>query len=121
MKLPQIISITAIIILSGCVAGNNKILHSSNPTYMYSEVEGKFYITAIGTTDDQNLEFQKVFDQNIENLSGYYQNGSPNENELQKLNITDLPMYFVFDTEKELFRTDNLNELNRYLANNRMK
>jgi hypothetical protein len=121
MKFLQVISIVTIIILSGCDESNNKTLHSSIPTFMYSEVEGKFYITALGTTDEQNLEFQKVFDQNIEILTGYYQNGSPNDNEIQKLNITDLPMYFVFDTEKELFRTDNLNDLNRYLANNRMK
>lgn len=121
MKLFQILSISAIIILSGCDAENNKILQTSNPSYLYSDVEGKFYIAAIGTTDEQNLEFQKVFDKNIEILSGFYQNGSPTDKELQLLNIGDVPKYIVFDKEKELLRVDNLNELNQYLSNHKTK
>lgn len=37
------------------------------------------------------------------------------------LNIDDVPKYIVFDTEKELYRTDNLNELNQFLSNQRTK
>ncbi|MCV4230539.1 hypothetical protein OHJ21_05095 [Virgibacillus sp. LDC1] len=121
MKLIQLLSIVVIIILSGCNADNNKTYHSSIPSSFFSDVEGKYYITAIGTTDEQNLEFQEVFDQNIRILSGYYQTGNPDDKELQMLNIDDVPKYIVFDTEKELYRTDNLNELNQFLSNQRTK
>lgn len=121
MKLIQALSIVVIIILSGCNADNNKTYHSPIPSSFFSDVEGKYYVTAIGTTDEQNLEFQEVFDQNIRILSGYYQTGSPDDKDLQMLNIDDVPKYIVFDTEKELYRTDNLNELNQFLSNQRTK
>lgn len=82
---------------------------------MYSDVKGKYYISVFGTTDEQYLEFQQVFDKNIEKISVYYQTGTPSDEELQMFNINDLPKYIVFDTDKELFRTDDLYELNQFL------
>ncbi|GIP29403.1 hypothetical protein J23TS9_45330 [Paenibacillus sp. J23TS9] len=104
-----------IIILSGCNAGKVETLPLSKPSFMYSNVEGKYYVAAFGTTAKQFLEFQQVFDQNIEKITGYYETGTPSDEELQMFNIKDLPEYIVFDTEKELFRTDNLDKLNQFL------
>lgn len=92
-----------IIILSGCNAGKVETLPLSKPSFMYSNVEGKYYIAAFGTTDEQNLEFQQVFDQNIEKITAYYQTGTPSDEELQMFNIKDLPEYIVFLQKKNYF------------------
>lgn len=116
MKKFYLLCLLLIIVLSGCKSGNEPIPSPSlNLSSMYSTEEGKYYLVALGTNEEQESEFQQVFDQNIEKISGYYQNGTPNDVELKTLNIEELPVYIIFDTEKEIFRTDNLIELNQYL------
>lgn len=115
MKIIQIICIIGIMILSGCDTLKNETIPSSITSSMYSNEEGKYYLAALGTTEEQNLEFQQVFDQNIKILTGYYQNGTPSNMEMKMFEIEDIPKYIVFDTEKEIYRTDYLNELNQFL------
>ncbi|WP_152394291.1 hypothetical protein [Paenibacillus guangzhouensis] len=114
MKKIYLLCLLSIIVLSGCKASNEPS-PSLNLSSMHSVEEGKYYLAVLGTNEEQESEFQQVFDKNIKNISGYYQNGTPNDVELQTLNIHELPTYIIFDTEKEIFRTDNLNELNQYL------
>ncbi|MGM1045849.1 MAG: hypothetical protein ACQEXX_06860 [Bacillota bacterium] len=116
MKIIQMICLIGIMILSGCETIKNETTPSAIPLSMYSDEEGKYYITALGTTDKQNLKFQQVVDQNIKIITGYYQNGTPSNTEMKMFEIGDLPNYIVFDTEKELYRTDALNELNQFLS-----
>ncbi|MGM1048138.1 MAG: hypothetical protein ACQEXX_18625 [Bacillota bacterium] len=115
MKIIQIICLIGIMILSGCDTLKNETISSSIQSSMHSDEEGKYYITVLGTTEKQNLEFQHVIDQNIKIITGYYQNGTPSNTEMEMFEIKDLPKYIVFDTEKELYRTDILSELNQFL------
>ncbi|WP_211748684.1 hypothetical protein [Paenibacillus sp. Marseille-Q4541] len=116
MKIIQLICIIGIMLLSGCDTLKKETVPSSTPSTMYSDVEGKYYITALGTTDKQNLEFQQVIDQNIKIIAGYYQTNTPSDAEMKMYEIKNLPKYIVFDTEKEIYETDNLNELNHLLT-----
>ncbi|GLX67583.1 hypothetical protein [Paenibacillus glycanilyticus] len=117
MKSYYLLSLILIMILSGCKSSNEPKPSPSpvNLSSMYSTEEGKYYLVALGTNEEQELEFQQVFDENIEKIAGSYLNGSPNEVELQKLNIHEMPVYIVIGTEKEIFRTDHLSELNQFL------
>ncbi|MCM3625760.1 hypothetical protein M3194_00100 [Paenibacillus glycanilyticus] len=116
MRRFYLLSLLFMIVLSGCETSIKPTpTPSFNLSYMHSKEEGKYYLVALGTNEEQDLELQQVFDQNKERISGYYQNGTPNDVELRTLNIHEFPVYIIFDTEKEIFRTDNLVELNQYL------
>lgn len=88
--------------------------HSHSLQYFLNN-EGKYYITVLGATEELKREFEQVFQRNINVIDGYYENGNPSNRELQALKVESLPTYFVFDTEKEVFRTDDIFKLSKFL------
>ncbi|MBD3922956.1 hypothetical protein H8B09_29885 [Paenibacillus sp. PR3] len=117
MKFMYLLCLAAIITLSGCNHANNETQPLYKPTSMLSTEKGKYYITAVGMTTDQEFEFQQLFDRYMQIIAGYYANSTPNEEELQRLHIEGFPVYIVFDTDQEVYRTDQMIELERYLEN----
>ncbi|WP_201008377.1 hypothetical protein [Paenibacillus glycanilyticus] len=96
-----LLCVLLMIVLSGCESSNKPTPPPSfNLSSMHSKEEGKYYLVALGTNEEQDLEFQQVFEQNIEKVSGYYQNGTPNDVELQTINIHELPILYLIQKKK---------------------
>lgn len=113
---PVIIAVLIVIVLmSGCDEADQEV-PPYIPKFMYSDVEGKYYITLLGGAEQSSMEFQRIFDQNVEIITGYYENRTPSDKELKRLQIERLPVYLIFDTEKEVLRTGDLNELALFLS-----
>lgn len=121
MKFMYLVCLAAALTLMGCNSANNEAQPSNKPISILSIDEGKYYITAIGMTNDQDFKFQQLFDQYIPIISGYYTNSSSNEEELQRLRIQDFPVYIVTDTVQEVFRTNEMVELDKYLNDKSLK
>lgn len=110
----QLILVVFVTLLSGCKADGEDLPYLTS--FMQSGVEGKYYITILGATDEQAREFQLVFNQNIEIITGYYENGEPTERELRALKVASLPTYIIFNRDSEVFRTDHIIDLKKFLS-----
>jgi hypothetical protein len=113
MKRFQLILVIFVTLLSGCKANTEETFSFSS---MLSKNEGKYYITVLGATEELKREFELVFQRNINVIAGYYENGNPSNRELRALKVESLPTYFVFDTDKEVFRTDDIFNLSKFLV-----
>jgi len=102
-----------LLIFAGCSNGINKEQRISS---MLSEEEGKYYITILGASQNIETKFEsEIFQKNINRISGYYANENPSDAEIRDLEIKEKPIFIVFDTENELYRTNDINDLNDYL------
>lgn len=101
-----------IAVVSGC-SGVDKAERISS---MLSDEEGKYYITILGDSQEIEKEFEEVvFQSNINSVAGYYINENPSDAEIRDLEIKDKPIFIVFGTENEVYRTNDINDLNNYL------
>ncbi|MDQ0873882.1 hypothetical protein QFZ77_002541 [Paenibacillus sp. V4I3] len=112
MKRFQLLLIIFVTLFLGCKADTEETFSFSS---ILSNNEGKYYITVLGATEELKREFEQVFQRNINVIDGYYENGNPSNRELQALKVESLPTYFVFDTEKEVFITDDIFKLSKFL------
>jgi hypothetical protein len=104
-----------IVVLSGCDEAVQDT-YSYIPAFMYANVEGKYYIASLGATEQFDIEFQRLFDDNMDVITGYYENKTPEDKELNRLQIKSLPVYLIFDTKQEVLRTDSLIEVTQFLS-----
>jgi len=83
---------------------------------MLSDDEDRYYITILGAPQQVQEEFEvEVYQPNLNKVSGYYSNRNPSEEEMKVLNIGKEATFMVFDTKSEVFRTNNLQQLNQFL------
>lgn len=101
-----------IIGVTGCSALEKKEIIS----FMLSDDEDRYYITILGAPQKVQEAFEvEVYQPNINKVLGYYSNGNPSKEEMKALNIGREPTFIVFDTKTEVFRTNNLQQLNQFL------
>jgi hypothetical protein len=107
-KYKLLLLLILLIVLSSCSNKEKDEIITS----MLSDTENKFYLTALGASPEiTNL----LVDENRNVVVGYYSNEHPSEAEIKALEIKKLPIFIVFDTKKEVFRTNDVIELNEYL------
>ncbi|MBD0384113.1 hypothetical protein [Paenibacillus sedimenti] len=102
------------LVFAGCSNGVSKEQRISS---MLSDEEGKYYITILGASQNIEKKFEsEIFQNNINKISGYYLNENPNDAEIRDLEVKETPIFIVFDKENEVYRTNNINDLNDYLV-----
>jgi hypothetical protein len=83
---------------------------------MLSDQEGKYYITVLGASTQLRSDFEREIVQSyIDKIAGFYTNQNPSEIEIRQLDVVEKPIFIVFDTQSEVFKTNNIIELNEYL------
>lgn len=83
---------------------------------MLSDEKGEYYIVILGASKEIEKKFEtEIFQNHMKKISGYYINGNPSDKELKDLAVNEKPLFIVFDTESEVYRTNNILDLNDYL------
>ncbi|MFJ8064600.1 hypothetical protein ACIQYS_08210 [Psychrobacillus sp. NPDC096426] len=96
--------------ITGC-SSKEEIISS-----MLSDDEDRYYITILGVSQEIEKEIMDtVIQTNINKVAGYYINENPSKKEISALEIDKISIFIVFDTESEVFRTNDRNKLNEYL------
>jgi len=83
---------------------------------MLSNKEGIYYLAIFGASEQDASEFEAAYDNNSAKLTGYIAEEEPGEQLKRELNIVSKPTYIVFDTESEVFRTNDLTTLKEFLG-----
>ncbi len=81
---------------------------------MLSNQEGKYYITALGASTELNSDFETIIQKYIDKIAGYYTNENPSEIEKRQLHVDEKPVFIVFDTQTEVYRTNVISDLDDF-------
>lgn len=109
-----------VILLIGCSSTESNVEKEEIISSMLADENGEYYITILGASQDTEQEFDAgIYQDHMRIISGYYSNANPTEREIRALEIKEKPVFIVFDTESEVFRTNDINDLNVFLSENK--
>lgn len=97
------------------IAGCSGIGKQDLISHMLSSQEGSYYLAIFGASEQDLSEFQAAYQNNSVKITGYIAEEEPGEQLKRELNIVRKPTYIVFDTESEVFRTNDLTTLKEFL------
>lgn len=83
---------------------------------MLSSEEGRYSLAIFGAPEQDASEFESAYQNNSVKIARVTSEEEPGDQLKKELNIVGKTTYIVFDTESEVFRTNNLTTLKDFLG-----
>jgi hypothetical protein len=74
------------------------------------------FIVVLGDSEKIKEQLDALLGHYINIVKGYSENPEPSKRELRDYEVKTLPVFIVFDTKKEIFRTNEIAKLRTFLA-----
>lgn len=83
-----------------------------------SKDENRYYLVVLGASQEMENEILTITTP-TNTIGGYYFDSNPSNKYIRALGVKNELTILLFDTEKEILRTNNIEELNEFITENK--